>query len=72
MNTNNSNRNGRGKRLETKFTVRLRIAGTSYVITIPKPIVDGSNLKEGDLLEIIAPSDGHELRVRPINKNKTA
>lgn len=68
MNTNIMTKNGNMKHLETKFTVKLRSSGTSYVITIPKPIIDGNDMKEGDLLEIIAPSDSHELLVRLLNK----
>lgn len=37
--------------------------GNSLAVRIPKPVVQGAGLKEGDSLEIEAASDGHvELR----------
>ncbi|MGA8541283.1 MAG: AbrB/MazE/SpoVT family DNA-binding domain-containing protein [Terriglobales bacterium] len=37
--------------------------GNSLAVRIPKPVVDGAKLKEGDALEIEAAAEGHvELR----------
>jgi bifunctional DNA-binding transcriptional regulator/antitoxin component of YhaV-PrlF toxin-antitoxin module len=44
--------------MPSKYTVTLSYMGTSSVIVIPKPIVDGFGLTKGQKLEIIASDDG--------------
>jgi len=40
--------------LPVKFQVKLTKIGNSLRITIPKPIVDGLGLEQGDILTLIA------------------
>jgi bifunctional DNA-binding transcriptional regulator/antitoxin component of YhaV-PrlF toxin-antitoxin module len=44
--------------MPTKCTVTLTTLGTSSVIVLPKPIVDGFNLGKGQRLELIVRDDG--------------
>ena len=44
--------------MPTKYTVTLTTLGTSSVIVLPKPIVDGFNLGKGQRLELIVRDDG--------------
>ncbi len=41
-----------------KYTVTLTSVGTSYVVVVPKPIVDGFGLKKGQKLEMIVKDNG--------------
>jgi bifunctional DNA-binding transcriptional regulator/antitoxin component of YhaV-PrlF toxin-antitoxin module len=41
-----------------KYTVTVTALGTSSVIVLPKPIVDGFNLGKGHKLELIVKDDG--------------
>ncbi len=41
-----------------KFTVTLTSVGTSSVIVMPKPILDGFGLKKGDQIELFVTDDG--------------
>jgi bifunctional DNA-binding transcriptional regulator/antitoxin component of YhaV-PrlF toxin-antitoxin module len=44
--------------MPTKYTVTLTALGTSSVIVLPKPVVDGFNLGKGHRLELIVRDDG--------------
>jgi bifunctional DNA-binding transcriptional regulator/antitoxin component of YhaV-PrlF toxin-antitoxin module len=44
--------------MPTKYTVTLTTLGTSSVIVLPKPVIDGFNLGKGQRLELIARDDG--------------
>jgi AbrB family looped-hinge helix DNA binding protein len=44
--------------MPTKYTVTVTALGTSSVIVLPKPVVDGFNLGKGDKLELIVKDDG--------------
>jgi bifunctional DNA-binding transcriptional regulator/antitoxin component of YhaV-PrlF toxin-antitoxin module len=44
--------------MPTKYTVTLTTLGTSSVIVLPKPVIDGFNLDKGQRLELIARDDG--------------
>ena len=44
--------------MPTKYTVTLSYMGTSSVIAIPKPIVDGFGLEKGEKLEVYVSDDG--------------
>ena len=46
------------KVMPTKYTVTLTALGTSSVIVLPKPIVDGFNLGRGHKLDLIVRDDG--------------
>ena len=44
--------------MPTKYTVTITALGTSSVIVLPKPVVDGFNLAKGYRLELIVKDDG--------------
>lgn len=44
--------------MPTKYTVTLSYMGTSSVIAIPKPIIDGFGLEKGEKLEVYVSDDG--------------
>ncbi|MGA9318037.1 MAG: AbrB/MazE/SpoVT family DNA-binding domain-containing protein [Nitrososphaeraceae archaeon] len=44
--------------MPTKYTVTITALGTSSVIVLPKPVVDGFNLAKGHRLELIVKDDG--------------
>jgi bifunctional DNA-binding transcriptional regulator/antitoxin component of YhaV-PrlF toxin-antitoxin module len=41
-----------------KYTVTITSVGSSSVIVLPRPILDGFNLKKGQRLEMIVRDDG--------------
>ena len=55
-----------------KYTVTVTALGTSSVIVLPKPIVDGFNLGKGHKLELIVKDDGIyiPLEEQPSQKSK--
>jgi AbrB family looped-hinge helix DNA binding protein len=44
--------------MPVKYAVTITSVGTSSVITVPKPILNGFNLKKGQRLELIVKDDG--------------
>ena len=44
--------------MPVRYAVTITSVGTSSVITLPKPILDGFNLKKGQRLELIVKDDG--------------
>jgi antitoxin component of MazEF toxin-antitoxin module len=44
--------------MPTKHTVTITSMGSSSVIVLPKPIVNGFNLAKGNKLELIVKDDG--------------
>ncbi len=44
--------------MPVKYMVTVTTLGTSSVIVLPKPVLDGFNLKKGQTLELIVKDDG--------------
>lgn len=44
--------------MPTKHTVTITSMGSSSIIVLPKPVVDGFNLAKGNRLEMIVKDDG--------------
>ena len=44
--------------MPTKYTVTITSVGSSSVIVMPKPVMDGFNLKKGQKLEMIVNDNG--------------
>lgn len=44
--------------MPTKHTVTISSMGSSSIIVLPKPVVDGFNLTKGNRLEMIVNDDG--------------
>jgi AbrB family looped-hinge helix DNA binding protein len=44
--------------MPTRYTVTLTSVGSSSVVVLPKPVVDGFNLKKGDRLEMTVTDNG--------------
>lgn len=44
--------------MPTKYTVTLTTLGTSSVVVLPKPVIDGFNLGKNSRLELIVRDDG--------------
>ena len=49
--------------MPVQFTVKLAKVGNSFRLTIPKPIVKGFGLKEGDMM-ILSVAGGDEIKIR--------
>jgi bifunctional DNA-binding transcriptional regulator/antitoxin component of YhaV-PrlF toxin-antitoxin module len=47
-----------------KYTVTITSVGKSSVIVLPKPVLDGFNLKKGQRLEMIIRDDGIHIPIR--------
>lgn len=47
-----------------KYTVTLTSVGTSSVIVMPKPVVEGFGLKKGQKLEMFITDDGIQIPLR--------
>lgn len=60
--------------MPTKYTVTITALGTSSVIVLPKPVVDGFNLAKGNRLELIVKDDGIyiPLTEQPADTNNTS
>ena len=54
--------------MPVQFKMKLSKVGNSLRLTIPKPVVDGLGLKEGEMLVLFV-SDG-EIRVRKLGRSK--
>jgi len=59
--------------MPTKYTVTITALGTSSVIVLPKPVVDGFNLAKGHRLALIVKDDGIyiPLTEQPANNNNS-
>ena len=44
--------------MPTKYTVTLTSVGTSSVVVMPKPVIEGFDLKKGQKLTMIVKDDG--------------
>ena len=53
--------------MPTRYTVTVTSVGTSSIIVLPKPVVDGFNLKKGDRLEMTVTDIGIHI---PLEENK--
>jgi bifunctional DNA-binding transcriptional regulator/antitoxin component of YhaV-PrlF toxin-antitoxin module len=51
--------------MPTKYKVTLTSLGSSSVIVLPKPVVDGFNLEKGNRLEMIVKDDGIYIPLTP-------
>ena len=51
--------------MPTKYTVTLSSMGTSSVIAVPKPIVDGFGLVKGEKLEVFVTDKGIYIPLKP-------
>ena len=56
--------------MPTKYTVTLSYMGTSSVIAIPKPIVDGFGLQRGQKIEMIVTDAGINIPLKTQNSVK--
>ena len=56
--------------MPVKYTVTLTSVGTSGVITIPKPVIDGFGLEKGQKLELIVTDDKIVIKIPEKNKQK--
>ncbi len=50
-----------------KYTVTITSVGTSSVIVVPRPVLDGFNLKKGQRLEMIIKDDGIYIPLKDAN-----
>ena len=55
--------------MPVKYAVTITSVGTSSVIVLPKPILDGFNLKKGQRLEVIVRDDGIHI---PLTEQKAS
>ena len=53
--------------MPTRYTVTVTSVGSSSIIVLPKPVVDGFNLKKGDRLEMTVTDIGIKI---PLEENK--
>lgn len=53
--------------MPTRHTVTVTSVGSSSIIVLPKPVVDGFNLKKGDRLEMTVTDIGIHI---PLEENK--
>jgi AbrB family looped-hinge helix DNA binding protein len=53
--------------MPTRYTVTVTSVGSSSIIVLPKPVVDGFNLKKGDRLEMTVTDIGINI---PLEENK--
>jgi AbrB family looped-hinge helix DNA binding protein len=44
--------------MPTRYTVKVTSVGSSSIIVLPKPVVDGFNLQKGDRLEMTVTDNG--------------
>jgi bifunctional DNA-binding transcriptional regulator/antitoxin component of YhaV-PrlF toxin-antitoxin module len=58
------------KAMPMKFTVTLTSVGTSSVIVMPKPVIEGFGLKKGQKIELIVTDDGVEIPLREHKKRE--
>jgi AbrB family looped-hinge helix DNA binding protein len=55
--------------MPVKYAVTITSVGTSSVIVLPKPILEGFNLKKGQRLEVIVRDDGIHI---PLTEQKAS
>jgi AbrB family looped-hinge helix DNA binding protein len=56
--------------MPTRYTVTVTAVGSSSVIVLPKPVVDGFNIKKGDRLEMTVTDDGIRIPLAEQRENK--
>lgn len=54
-----------------KYTVTITSVGKSSVIVLPKPVLDGFNLKKGQRLDMIIRDDGIHIPLKDIQNSST-
>jgi AbrB family looped-hinge helix DNA binding protein len=57
--------------MPVKYAVTITSVGTSSVIVLPKPILNGFNLKKGQRLEVIVKDDGIHIPLTEQKANDT-
>jgi AbrB family looped-hinge helix DNA binding protein len=55
--------------MPVKYAVTITSVGTSSVIVLPKPILEGFNLKKGQRIEVIVRDDGIHI---PLTEQKAS
>jgi bifunctional DNA-binding transcriptional regulator/antitoxin component of YhaV-PrlF toxin-antitoxin module len=53
-----NNGNGKAASMPMKFTVTVTSVGTSSVIVVPKPVLEGFGLKKGDTVNLLVTDSG--------------
>ena len=53
--------------MPTRYTVTVTSVGSSSVVVLPKPVVNGFNLKKGDRLEMTVTDNGIQI---PLEEQK--
>ena len=56
--------------MPTRYTVTVTAVGSSSVIVLPKPVVDGFNIKKGDKLGMTVTDDGIHIPLAEQRENK--
>jgi AbrB family looped-hinge helix DNA binding protein len=56
--------------MPTRHTVTVTSVGSSSVIVLPKPVVDGFNLKKGDRLEMTVTDNGIHIPLSEQKENR--
>jgi AbrB family looped-hinge helix DNA binding protein len=56
--------------MPTRYTVTVTSVGSSSVIVLPKPVVDGFNLKKGDRLEMTVTDNGIQIPLTEQNEDR--
>jgi AbrB family looped-hinge helix DNA binding protein len=56
--------------MPTRYTVTVTSVGSSSIIVLPKPVVDGFNLRKGDKLEMTVTDNGINIPLAEQNENR--
>ncbi|UVS69100.1 AbrB/MazE/SpoVT family DNA-binding domain-containing protein [Nitrososphaera viennensis] len=54
--------------MPVKYTVTVTSVGSSSVIVVPKPVLEGFGLKKGDKVDLIVRDDGIYIPIAPQDK----
>jgi AbrB family looped-hinge helix DNA binding protein len=56
--------------MPTRYTVTVTSVGSSSIIVLPKPVVDGFNLRKGDKLEMTVTDNGINIPLAEQNEDR--
>ena len=56
--------------MPTRYTVTVTSVGSSSVVVLPKPVVNGFNLKKGDRLEMTVTDNGIHIPLSEQKENR--
>ena len=56
--------------MPTRYTVTVTAVGSSSVVVLPKPVMNGFNIKKGDRLEMTVTDDGIHIPLAEQRENK--